>query len=101
MPDGFEKQVSRKDLTDLLEFLTQKGKYLPLPLDKVATVVSTKGMFYSEDADGRAAGLPGLEAEDGRGRAVRPGRPAGRQGAERDPAVRPARGSCRRRCRSR
>ena len=22
MPDGFEKQVSRKDLTDLLEFLT-------------------------------------------------------------------------------
>ena len=34
-------------MTDLLEFLTQKGKYLPLPLDKVATVVSTKGMFYS------------------------------------------------------
>src|SRR5262249_25825353 len=36
MPDGFEKQVSRKELTDLLEFLTQRGKYLPLPLDKVA-----------------------------------------------------------------
>jgi putative heme-binding domain-containing protein len=50
MPDGFEKQVNRKDLTDLLEFLTQKGKYLPLPLDKVATAVSTKGMFYSEDS---------------------------------------------------
>ena len=50
MPDGFEKQLTRKDLTDLLEFLTQKGKYLPLPLDKVATAVSTKGMFYSEDA---------------------------------------------------
>jgi putative membrane-bound dehydrogenase-like protein len=50
MPDGFEKQVSRKDLTDLLEFLTQRGKYLPLPLDKVATIVSTKGMFNSEDA---------------------------------------------------
>jgi putative membrane-bound dehydrogenase-like protein len=50
MPDGFEKQVSRKDLTDLLEFLTAKGKYLPLPLDKVATAVSTKGMFYSEES---------------------------------------------------
>ena len=57
MPDGFEKQVSRKELTDLLEFLTQKGKYLPLPLDKVATAVSTKGMFYSEDAPAGAAGV--------------------------------------------
>jgi putative heme-binding domain-containing protein len=52
MPDGFEKQVSRKELTDLLEFLTQRGKYLPLPLDKVATAVSTRGLFYSEDARG-------------------------------------------------
>ena len=50
MPDGFEKQISRKELTDLLEFLTTKGKYLPLPLNKVATAVSTKGMFYSEEA---------------------------------------------------
>ncbi|HUE73378.1 MAG TPA: PVC-type heme-binding CxxCH protein, partial [Pirellulaceae bacterium] len=50
MPEGFEKQVSQEEITNLLEFLTQRGKYLPLPLDKVATVVSTKGMFYSEDA---------------------------------------------------
>jgi uncharacterized protein len=50
MPDGFEKQLSRQELTDLLEFLTQRGKYLPLPLDRVATAVSTRGMFYSEDA---------------------------------------------------
>jgi len=50
MPEGFEKQISKKELTDLLEFLTQRGKYLPLPLEKAATVVSTKGMFYSEDA---------------------------------------------------
>ena len=48
MPEGFEKQVSRKDLTDLLEFLTQRGKYLPLPLQKAATVVSTRGMFNGE-----------------------------------------------------
>jgi putative membrane-bound dehydrogenase-like protein len=52
MPDGFEKQLSRKELTDLLEFLTQRGKYLPLPLDKVATAVSTRGLFYSEEARG-------------------------------------------------
>jgi putative membrane-bound dehydrogenase-like protein len=52
MPDGFEKQVSQKDLGDLLEFLTQRGKYLPLPLDKVATVTSARGMFFSEEARG-------------------------------------------------
>jgi putative membrane-bound dehydrogenase-like protein len=52
MPDGFEKQINRKELTDLLEFLTQRGKYLPLPLDKVATVVSSRGMFYGEENQG-------------------------------------------------
>jgi uncharacterized protein len=50
MPEGFEKQLSADDLVNLLEFLTQRGKYLPLPLDRVATAVSTRGMFYSEDA---------------------------------------------------
>jgi hypothetical protein len=52
MPDGFEKQINKKELTDLLEFLTQRGKYLPLPLEKAATVVSTRGMFYGEDVLG-------------------------------------------------
>jgi putative heme-binding domain-containing protein len=52
MPDGFEKQLSRKDLTNLLEFLTQRGKYLPLPLDKVATIVSTRGMLNSPESTG-------------------------------------------------
>src|SRR5262249_31295421 len=50
MPDGFEKQLKEAEIVDLLEFLTAKGKYLPLPLDKVATVVSTKGMFNSESS---------------------------------------------------
>jgi hypothetical protein len=50
MPDGFEKQLNPKELTDLLEFLTQRGKYLPLPLDRVATAVSTRGMFYDENS---------------------------------------------------
>jgi len=50
MPDGFEKQIPLADLADLLEFLTQRGKYLPLDLRKVATITSTQGMFHSKDA---------------------------------------------------
>ncbi len=49
MPEGFEKQHTPQELTDLLEFLTQRGKYLPIPIDKVATIVTTKEMFH----DGR------------------------------------------------
>jgi putative membrane-bound dehydrogenase-like protein len=49
MPEGFEKQLAENDLADLLEFLTQRGRFIPLPLHKVATVVSTRGMFHSED----------------------------------------------------
>jgi putative membrane-bound dehydrogenase-like protein len=50
MPDGFEKQVKPAELRDLLEFLTQRGQYVPIPLDKFATAVSTKGMFHDEKA---------------------------------------------------
>jgi putative heme-binding domain-containing protein len=50
MPEGFEKQLKPEELRDLLEFLTQRGRYVPLPLDKVATIVSTRGMFYDENA---------------------------------------------------
>ncbi len=50
MPEGFEKQVSKEEMVHLLEFLTAGGKYLPLDLSKAATIVSTKGMFYDEDA---------------------------------------------------
>jgi hypothetical protein len=46
MPDGFEKQIDRQGFTDLLEFLTSRGKYLPLPMTKVATAVSTKPLFH-------------------------------------------------------
>src|SRR3954451_2460371 len=49
MPEGFEKQMNPDEVADMLTLLTQRGKYLPLPLDKVATVVSTKGMFYDEE----------------------------------------------------
>jgi putative membrane-bound dehydrogenase-like protein len=58
MPEGFEKQVSPGDLADLLEFLTMKGKYFPLPLERAATVVSTLGMFHSKEAMGERLVFP-------------------------------------------
>ncbi|HVL13874.1 MAG TPA: PVC-type heme-binding CxxCH protein [Gemmata sp.] len=54
MPEGFEKVMKPEEMTDLLEFLTQKGRFVPIPLDKAATIVSTKGMFFDEeDTSGR------------------------------------------------
>ncbi len=52
MPEGFEKQVPEVDIVNLLEFLTQRGKFLPLDLRKVATIASDRGMFFSTDAVG-------------------------------------------------
>jgi putative heme-binding domain-containing protein len=49
MPEGFEKQISEPEIADLLEFLAARGKYLPVPLDKAATVVTTKAMFHKGD----------------------------------------------------
>ena len=49
MPEGFEKQINEEQLTDLLEFLTSGGQYIPLPLDKIATAISTKGLFHEGD----------------------------------------------------
>lgn len=50
MPEGFEKQLKQEELIDLLEFLTARGKFVPLPLTKAATAMSTQGMFFSKDA---------------------------------------------------
>ena len=50
MPEGFESQITPTQMSDLLAFLTQRGKYLPLPLDSVATVASDRGMFNSKEA---------------------------------------------------
>ncbi|MFO0909522.1 MAG: PVC-type heme-binding CxxCH protein [Isosphaeraceae bacterium] len=50
MPEGFEKQIPAESLADVLEFLTQRGKYMPLDLRKVATVSSVQGMFYDKDS---------------------------------------------------
>lgn len=48
MPDGFEKQLRPDDFSDLLEFLTQRGQYLPIDLRKAATIASDRGMFTSK-----------------------------------------------------
>ncbi len=50
MPEGFEKQVKRKEISDLLEFLTQRGKFVPLDLAKVATIASDRGMFIDKNS---------------------------------------------------
>ena len=50
MPEGFEKQVKPEEIRDLLEFLTQRGQFVPIPLEKYATAVSSRGMFYDENA---------------------------------------------------
>ncbi|MBX9678562.1 MAG: ThuA domain-containing protein [Gemmataceae bacterium] len=50
MPEGFEKQMKPEEVGDLLEFLTQRGKFLPLPLAKAATVVSTKNIFFGTES---------------------------------------------------
>ena len=50
MPEGFEKQIPQQAIMDLLEFLTQRGKFLPIPLDRTATIVSTRGLFIDENA---------------------------------------------------
>ncbi|RMG40211.1 MAG: glycosyl hydrolase [Planctomycetota bacterium] len=49
MPEGFEKQLSADELRDLLEFLTHRGRFVPLDVAKAATIVSTEPMFYGVD----------------------------------------------------
>ncbi|MCO8121476.1 ThuA domain-containing protein [Stieleria sp. TO1_6] len=49
MPEGFESSISMEAMTDLLEFLTSKGRYLPVQLDRYATAISTKGLFSNND----------------------------------------------------
>ena len=48
MPEGFEKQLSKQDLANLLTLLTDRGKYFPLDMRKASTIVSTRPMFYGQ-----------------------------------------------------
>jgi putative membrane-bound dehydrogenase-like protein len=67
MPDGFEKQVTPAQLADLLEFLTRRGRFLPLDLRKAATITSVEGMFYSKDADPERLVFPDWSPKEFRG----------------------------------
>ncbi len=51
MPEGFEKQIAPEEFVNLLEFLAAKGKYVPLPIDKATSIVSTRGMFYDKASE--------------------------------------------------
>lgn len=49
MPEGFESQMTKDEMRDLLEFLTTKGKYVPLSIATVATSITSRGMFFDPD----------------------------------------------------
>jgi putative heme-binding domain-containing protein len=49
MPEGFEKLVSREELADLLEFLTERTQFVPLDLGRVATTSSTDEIYQAAD----------------------------------------------------
>src|SRR5262249_22728040 len=51
MPEVCEKTIAREGLADLLQFLTQKGKSLPLDLRKVATANTTRRMLSDSESD--------------------------------------------------
>jgi uncharacterized protein len=51
MPEGFEKQITRDEMAHLLTFLTQRGRYTPVDLRAVASVVTTRGMFFDPRGD--------------------------------------------------
>lgn len=66
MPEGFE-QIGEEPLTDLLAFLAARGRYVPLPLGKVATIASDRGMFYSRESEVERLVLPRWGAVEHRG----------------------------------
>ena len=90
MPDGFEK-LGQDDILAVLEFLTVRDKFFPLPLGKAATITSVRGMFISKDGRGATADLSEVGSANGVRRAVPGHRPARRRHSERDRVVRPRR----------
>ena len=64
MPEGIEKEITVAQMTDLLEFLTQRGTWLPLDVAKVATVASDRGMFYSREAEAERLVFPEWKVQE-------------------------------------
>ena len=50
MPEGFENQINPDQMSDLLAFLTARGKFVPINLSKFATIPSDRGMFNNAEA---------------------------------------------------
>jgi len=50
MPAGFEKQLSREQLANVLAYLTDNAGFIPLDLSRVATVSSARGMFHTPES---------------------------------------------------
>lgn len=44
MPEGFEVSISKQEMTDLLAFLSTRGRYTPLTLSVAATLSGAKGL---------------------------------------------------------
>ncbi|WP_456238989.1 PVC-type heme-binding CxxCH protein [Rubripirellula reticaptiva] len=44
MPEGFEGQISKQEMADLLTFLANRGRYTPLSLAAAATISGPKGL---------------------------------------------------------
>ncbi len=44
MPEGFEGQISKQEMADLLAFLANRGRYTPLSLAAAATISGPKGL---------------------------------------------------------
>ncbi|TWU57856.1 PVC-type heme-binding CxxCH protein [Rubripirellula reticaptiva] len=51
MPTGFENSIDVDSMADLLEFLVRQSEFVPIPLDRYATAISTKGMFLDDGPD--------------------------------------------------
>jgi putative heme-binding domain-containing protein len=65
MPDGFEKLVTREEFADLLEFLTERTRFVPLDLGRVATTASTDEIYQAADPPAAAAAdSPAAAASD-------------------------------------
>ena len=58
MPEGFEKQLTETELTDLLEFLTARGRFLPLDLTGAATAASDRDLFDGPAGSGAGRLVP-------------------------------------------
>lgn len=49
MPEGFEQSIDDASFIDLLEYLTQRERFVPLGLERVANIITTEGLFTNRE----------------------------------------------------